>query len=106
MGQNFVPKEATWVQNFSNVIVGLTANVDALEILCAEYVDNGFGSGGANAITDATVQAGNLAANGPLPAATALQVAEAVGIVNGAGGLLSQIGSAGTSRGYFENMRP
>lgn len=106
MSQNPVPKEATLVQNISNVMVGLMANVDALEILCEEYTQNGFGTGGANAITDATVQSGNIAGNGPLPNATALQVAEAIGIINGVSGILSQIGVSGTSRGYLENMRP
>ena len=82
------------------------ANIDALEILCEQYTNNTFGTGGANAIADATVQTGNVAGTGPLPAATALQVAEAVGIINGSGGLLSVIGDAGTNRGYLENMRP
>lgn len=106
MAQNWTPKQATWVQNFSNAVVGLMANIDAIEVLCAEFTDNSFGTGGTNAITDAVVQSGNAAGNGPLPAATALQVAEAVGICNGSGGLLSLIGDAGSQRGYLENVRP
>jgi hypothetical protein len=106
VAQNQVPKQVNLIVNISNTVVALLANVDALEELTDQYSNDGYGTGGANAITDATVQSGNAAGNGPLPAATALQVAEAVGVINGSGGLLALFGNTGTQRGYLENVRP
>ena len=106
MAQVWTTKQQNWLQRFDNVIIGLLANIDALDELCAEYVQNTYGTGGANAIIDSTVQQAAPGLWVGLPAATALQVAEAVGIVNAAStGLLAQIGTAGTNRGYLENMR-
>jgi hypothetical protein len=106
MAQNWVPKQATWVSRFSSQVVALLSCADSLTELCNEFVVNQYGTGGANAIIDSVVQTGAPTGNGPLPAATALQVAEAEGAVSGTGQVLSLIGISGTQRGYLENMRP
>ena len=38
MAQNYNPKWATLIQNISNNIVGLMANLDALETYCEQYI--------------------------------------------------------------------
>ena len=96
MAQNWVPKQTNWVLRFSQVVINLMNNADALTELCTEFSDNTYGTGGANAITDATVQLS-------LPAATALQVDEAEGAIAGTAQVLAVIA---TNRGYLENMRP
>jgi hypothetical protein len=106
MSLNWVPKEVNWLTRWQTAIVNLLAAIDAANQLASEYTTDAYGTGGANAIIDATVQAGNAAANGPMPSQTALTVAESVGIINGSGALNAQYGQGGTSRGYLENMRP
>jgi hypothetical protein len=64
--------------------------------LCNEFSTNGYGTGGANAITDAAAQA-------QLPATTALLVNEAEGSIAGTSQVLAIITA---NRGYLENMRP
>ena len=103
MSQSYVTKQVNWITRFSNASVAFMTQVDLLTALCTEYGNEAYGTGGANAITDGTVQAGNATANGPLPAATALQVAEAVGVLNGSNQILSLVA---TNRGYLENVRP
>ena len=56
MAQAWTTKEQNWTQRFSNAVVGLMANMDAINELCYEYTTNTYGTGGANAIPDATVQ--------------------------------------------------
>ena len=70
--------------------------IDQLSLDCNEFATDAYGSGGANALTDVTVQT-------VLPAATALLVAEAVGVLNGASQILATVA---TNRGYLEMMRP
>ncbi len=106
MAQNWVPKQVNWINRFSQAIVALMACADALTELCNEYADNAYGTGGANAIIDATVQSGQSNGAGPLPASTAYMVAEAEGAIAGSGQVLSLIGVTGSMRGYLENVRP
>src|SRR5271157_753037 len=101
MAQNWVPKQVNWIQRFSGNVVALMQIADQLTELCNEFADNQYGTGGANAITDAVVQTGS--GNFSLPAATALTVAEAEGVCAGTNQILAVIA---TNRGYLENMRP
>ena len=105
MPENQVPREVDLIQEMIVLNATMCGAVDAWAAVASEYANSGYGTGGANAITDATVQTGNAAGNGPLPAATALQVAEAVGVMNGSGGVFALIGIGGTMRGYLDNLR-
>lgn len=99
MAQNFNPKQTAWLERFWPAVVQLMETADLLASLANEYSQDTYGTGGANAITDATVQ-------GILPAATAAQVASAVGIINGSNELLSIVGQNTSGRGFLEMMRP
>lgn len=99
MAQVWTTKQQNWVQRFSNNVVGLLANIDALNELCSEYTTNTYGTGGANQIADATVQL-------VLPAATAAFVSSAVGVFANSGGINSLLATGGTDRASLENMRP
>jgi len=96
MAQDWTAKQKNFVQRFSNNMVGLMANADALNDLCSEFTNDGYGVGGTNALTDAVVQQ-------VLPAGTALLVAEAEGAFIGANQIYAVIQA---NRGYLEMMRP
>ena len=96
MAQVWTAKQQNWIQRFSNATVGLMANADAIGLLCTEFNNDFYGTGGANAITDATVQL-------VLPAASALLLNEAEGAMAGTNQILAIIA---TNRGYLEMMRP
>lgn len=103
MAQNWIPKQSNWLQRFSAATTSLLQVTDQLGELCNEFALNEYGEGGANALTDSAVQSGG---NFSLPAATALEVWEAEGVIAGANMILSMIGTSGTQRGYLENVRP
>ncbi len=96
MAQNWAVKQTTYVQRLSNEMVTFLASADRLTALYTEYVDDFYGTGGANALTDAAVQS-------YLPAATAALVASAAAVIGGTGGILPLIS---TDRGYLEMLRP
>ena len=96
MAQDFAVKQTTFTQRFSNAVIAFLAANDALVILCNEYATDGYGTGGANAITDAAVQS-------YLPAATALLLAESVGALNGSNAIQATVAA---NRGYLEMGRP
>ena len=96
MAQVWTTKRQNWVSRFQQAVVNLMAEADTLTELCNEFTTNAYGTGGANAIVDAEAQA-------ILPAATALLVAEAEGVLAGANNILPVIA---TNRAYLENMRP
>ena len=70
MAQVWTQKQQNFVSRWSAACVALLAAADTLNALCTEFSNDTYGTGGANALTDVTVQA-------VLPAATALQVAQA-----------------------------
>jgi hypothetical protein len=94
--QNWAPKQANYLTRLSNTTIQLLADADALTSLCAEFTNDGYGTGGANALTDAVVQ-------GQLPAATAVLVSEAEGALAGTNAVLATIAA---NRGYLEILRP
>jgi len=96
MAQSWQQKKTNYLGRFGPAVVALMTDADNLTALCAEFANEGYGTGGANALTDADVQ-------GVLPAATALQVAEAEGALAGANAILATIAA---NRGYLEVMRP
>lgn len=109
MATNFIPKQVNWLTRWQTAVVNLMTAVDAANALASEYATDAYGTGGANAITDLTVQTGTAqtgTTGGPMPAMTAVLVASAVGIINGSNQIQAQIGQGGTNRGYLENMRP
>lgn len=93
MAQNFVPKQTGFVQRYAALVQELLTVVDALGLANTEFTNDTYGSGGANALTDAIVQA-------VLPAATAVLFDEAEGAV---ATILTAVAS---NRGYLEIMRP
>lgn len=99
MAQVYTTKQQAWLNRWSGAVVELMANLDTLQSLANEFSQDAYGTGGANALTDAIVQ-------GVLPAATALLVAESVGAVNGTNNLLTVAGQGTTNRAYLEMMRP
>jgi hypothetical protein len=96
MAQNWVPKQQNWLTRISQAAMQLMADADALQVLCTEFTNDQYGGGGANALTDATVQ-------GILPASTAALVDEAEGALAGSNAVLAVIA---TNRGYLETLRP
>jgi hypothetical protein len=93
MAQSFTAKQQNWIQRFSARVVDLLAANDALVALEAEFSVETYGTGGANALTDATVQ-------GQLPAATAQLIWSSEGAV------VSITNTIASNRGYLEPVRP
>ncbi len=60
MAQVLTAKQAGFVQRYSGAVQQLLGIVDALTLLNAEFANNAYGTGGANAIPDAIVQGGTL----------------------------------------------
>ena len=96
MAQSWTSKQQNFLNRFGPAVVQLMADADTLSALCAEYANEAYGTGGANAIPDTVVQV-------VLPAATAAQVAEAEGALAGVSAILATIAA---NRGYLEVMRP
>jgi hypothetical protein len=96
MAQSFATKQANFVQRLSAAVQQLMSDRDTLVSLFDEFTANSYGSGGTNALTDPVVQ-------GVLPAATALLVSEAMGVIGGSGGVLPVIAA---NDGYLQLMRP
>ena len=96
MAQVWTQKQQNFVSRFSAGVVNYLIAIDNLNALCAEFTNDFYGQGGANQIPDTTVEL-------VLPAATSLQVSQAVGAFNGANQILAV---TATNRGYLEMMRP
>ena len=93
MAQNLAPKEQGYVTRLSAAAVALLATADLCTSLTTEFTDDTYGTGGANALTDAVVQA-------VLPGATAAQVSSAEAA------LVSVLSSISSNRGSLEFLRP
>lgn len=96
MAQDFSAKKQDWIQRFKGSCVKLMTAADELTVLCNEFTLDAYGTGGANALTDADVQA-------VLPAATAALVWYSEGQLANTNAVLDQIKAA---RGGLEMMRP
>lgn len=96
MAQVWTPKQQNWVQRFSNNIVGFLANVDALSLQFTEATNDGFLTGGAEAIVDTTVQL-------ILPAGTAAAMNTAMGAFANTSQIFSIVAA---NRQALELMRP
>lgn len=96
MAQIWVAKQVNWVQRFSNASVGMLANNDAIQLLFAEATNDGYLSGGAQQLTDATVQT-------VLPAATAALLFSAMGAYANSNQVLAIVAA---NRQSLEMMRP
>lgn len=96
MAQEFGPKQQQWVFRFQEAVVKFLTDTDALIALTTEFNNDLYGSGGANALTDAVVQ-------NVLPAATAAILFSAVGALENANAILAQVAN---SRQSLELMRP
>lgn len=64
MAASFTTKQANFVTKYASLAQQFLTVVDALGLANAEFADDAYGSGGANALTDAIVET-------VLPAATA-----------------------------------
>ncbi len=93
---DWTAKKQGYVRRLSGATVELMTLADKLQVLCTEFSNEFYGTGGANALADTDVQA-------VLPAATALQFAQAEGALAGANAILATIAS---NRGYLEMLRP
>jgi hypothetical protein len=96
MAQNFLVKQQNYLQRLSPAVVAFLAANDALQLLATEFSNDAYGSGGANALTDATVQT-------VLPAADAALVFSAVGALANANAILATVAA---NRQSLEMMRP
>jgi hypothetical protein len=92
MAQTFTAKKASFIQRYSTAVAGFLNVVDTLTLLDAEFSNDAYGTGGANAITDADVQSN-------LPASTAalFNSAEA--------GIVTCLGTVASVRSSLESMR-
>jgi hypothetical protein len=93
MAQVWTTKQQNFMSRFTVAVVNMLTASDALTALCTEFTDDFYGTGGANALTDAVVQT-------VIPAATAAQTASAEGAV------VNVLATVQTNRGYLEMMRP
>jgi len=64
MAQDFTAKKNGFITRYSTLVSQFLTIVDSLQLADAEFANDAYGTGGANAITDADVQA-------VLPASTA-----------------------------------
>jgi hypothetical protein len=92
MAQVFTAKQTGFVGRYAAAVVGLLAAVDQLTLLDAEFTADTYGTGGANAITDAIVQA-------VLPASTAAL------FNTGEAGVVAILVTVASNRGPLELMR-
>lgn len=95
MAQDFTASQKKWATNFSNNVVGLMANVVAINDLFDQATADGYLTGGAQPITDATIQS-------VLPAATAAAMNTAMGAFKNANQISAIIA---TNRQSLELMR-
>ena len=96
MAASFTAKQQNYMSRFSNNVVGLLANIDALGLLFTEASNDSYLTGGANAIPDAVVQT-------VLPAATAANFNTAMGALANANEILAIVAA---NRQALELMRP
>lgn len=96
MAQVWTAKQQSWLLRFSNNVVGFMANNDAIALLMTEASNEGYLSGGAEALTDTVVQ-------GVLPAATAALVFSAAGSFANSSAILATVAS---NRQALEILRP
>jgi hypothetical protein len=92
MAQNFVPKQTAFVAKYAGMVQGFLTLVDECTLYNAEFTNDAYGTGGANAITDAIVQ-------DILPASTAAQ------FNSGEGAMVTILATIATNRGYLEVFR-
>lgn len=93
MAQSLTAKKASFITRYSAAIQQLLTVVDGLTILDAEFANDAYGTGGANAIVDADVQA-------ILPASTAAL------FNSGEAGAVTILTSVASVRSSLEWMRP
>lgn len=93
MAQVWTTKQLNFINRVVPASVQLMADLDNLTSLANEFADNAYGSGGANALTDGTIEIA-------LPAATAAIFDSAMGAVS------SILATAASNRGYLEAIRP
>jgi hypothetical protein len=92
MAQVWTAKQTNFVQRYANAVQGLLNIVDQLTLLNAEFSNDAYGTGGANAITDVIVQ-------GVLPASTAAL------FNSGEASVVTVLTSVASVRSALENMR-
>lgn len=93
MAQNFVPKQTAFVTKYSALVQAFLNIADQLTVANSEFTADTYGTGGANAITDAIVQ-------GVLPASTAAL------FNSGEAGVVAILATVASNRGALEMMRP
>jgi len=93
MAQSYTQQQVNWLTQFQQLAMQLLDIADRIDAKCTEYADQTFGSGGANALTDAVVQT-------VIPQATASQVWGAEGAV------VNVLATITSNRGYLEAIRP
>jgi hypothetical protein len=93
MAQILAAKQGSFLSRFDNALLNLMAAADALAQLQVESTNNGYATGGPDALTDAIVQA-------TLPASTAAQYNTALS------SLVAVQTAIASNRQAFEAMRP
>jgi hypothetical protein len=93
MAQSFTVKQQNYAARLATFGVALMAMCDAGIPLTQEFADETYGTGGANAITDATIQA-------LYPAITAAQFASAEGAI------VAILATYTSNRGFMQVFKP
>jgi hypothetical protein len=97
MAQNWAPKQQYWCARLQTAVNNFCAATDVLNALVAEYTNDLYASGATNALTDTVVQLA-------IPAADAALVWYAIGELDNASALLSEIATVRAAA--LEVLRP
>lgn len=92
MAQSFTAKQTAYIQNYAALCQQLLTIADQLALANTEFTNDFFGSGGANALTDAVVQS-------VLPDSTAAL------FFSGEAAVVSALSAIATNRGTLEYMK-
>jgi hypothetical protein len=93
MAQDITGKQTNFVSRYSNAVQALLSVVDSLTLLDAEFANDAYGTGGANALEDAIVE-------GVLPASTAAL------FNSGEASVVNVLNTVSSVRSALEWMRP
>jgi hypothetical protein len=93
MAQVLTTKQTNFVQRYATAVQSLLSVVDSLTLLDAEFANDAYGTGGANALTDGLIQS-------VLPATTAAL------FNSGEASVVSVLNTVASVRSALEWMRP
>jgi hypothetical protein len=92
MAANFTQQQINWISTHQNLVRQLLSLYSAMTDNTSEFAAETFGTGGANALTDETVQ-------------TVIPQATAVGVAGSEGAMVSVMAAITANIGYFQAIR-